>query len=209
MNYCVLTADIYQSRRQNDRRALQNQLESLLLRVNREFQSEIKVPFSVTLGDEWQGVVETLASGYQIATFFWEELHPIRLSVGLGQGKIETEWRPRSAEMDGQAFHRSRRALEEAKKRNRSLYFVSAHPQEDLLFNALVRLLQLMREDWTEKQFRKFKLYKKFRNESKTAREIGVSQSDIHQTLLAIHAADYLQAEADFLKYLQDLSENT
>ncbi len=209
MNYCVLTADIHQSRLQEDRQSLQSKIEALLAEANTTFQSEIKVLFSVTLGDEWQGVVNNLAAGYKIATFFLEEFHPVRLAIGLGEGLVETEWRSRSAEMDGEAFHRSRHALEEAKKAGRALYFASSHSQEDLLFNALARLLQLMREDWSEKQFKKFKLYKQFRNESKTAREIGVSQSDIHQTLLAIHAADYLQAESDFLSYLEQRSRNT
>ena len=209
MNYCVLTADIHQSRLQADRQSLQSQIENLLAAANAEFQSEIQVPFSVTLGDEWQGVVKNLAAGYKLATFFLEEFHPTRLAIGLGEGRIETEWRSRSAEMDGEAFHRSRQALDEAKKKGRALYFSSSHPREDLLFNALARLLQIMREDWSEKQFRKFKVYKKFRNETKTAREIGVSQSDIHQTLLAIHAADYLQAESDLLSYFEQLSQRT
>ncbi len=209
MNYCVLTADIHQSRLQEDRQALQTQIETLLHAANDEFKSEIKVPFSITLGDEWQGVIKTVAAGYRIATFFLEEFHPTRLAMGLGEGKIETEWRARSAEMDGQAFHRSRQALEKAKNEKRTLFFVTTHTNEDILFNAFAHLLQLLREEWSLKQFRKFKLYKKFRNESRTAREIGVSQSDIHQTLLAIHAADYLRAEHDFSTYLDRLSKNT
>ena len=209
MLYCVLTADVHQSRLAPNRQKLQRQIEEELHAVNQAFDNFIKIPFTITLGDEWQGIVQNLPVAYEIAAHFVEKFHPVRLAVGVGEGKIETEWRERSSEMDGEAFHRSRNALEEARQKNRTLRFATSHTNEDILLNAITFLLQIQRESWTEKQFQKFRVYKEFRNTTKTAEIIGVSQSDIHQTLTAIQADDYLEAEKDLTDYLKIISNNT
>ncbi|NOY76822.1 MAG: hypothetical protein GXO76_03010 [Calditrichaeota bacterium] len=204
MSYCVLTADIHQSRLVANRQELQDQIEASLQTVNQTFASSIGVPFTITLGDEWQGIVQTLSAAYEIAVYFIETFHPVRLAIGIGEGKIETAWRQRSSEMDGEAFHRSRNALEEARRKNRRIRFATSRTHEDVLLNAITFLLQIQRESWTEKQFKKFSVYRKFRNTIKTAEAIGVSQSDIHQTLTAIQADGYLEAEEDLLYYLKN-----
>lgn len=209
MYYCVLTADIHQSRLAANRKELQEKIEAQLQTVNQTFANFIKVPFTITLGDEWQGIVQDLPVAYEIAAHFIEKFHPVRLAIGIGEGKIETAWRERSSEMDGEAFHRSRNALEEARQKNRTIRFATSHTNEDILLNAILFLLQIQREGWTEKQFQKFCVYKEFRNTIKTAEIIGVSQSDIHQTLTAIQADSYLEAEKDLTQYLKIISEYT
>jgi len=209
MYYCVLTADIHQSRLVANRQELQDQIEAHLQTVNQTFATFIKVPFTITLGDEWQGIIQSLPVAYEIAVYFIEKFHPVRLAIGIGEGKIETAWRERSSEMDGEAFHRSRNALEDARQKNRNVRFATSHTNEDILLNAITFLLQIQREGWTEKQFQKFFVYKEFRNTTKTAEIIGVSPSDIHQTLTAIQANNYLEAEEDLMHYLKKISNNT
>ena len=203
MNFCVVTADVRRSREIADRRALQETILHLLEEVNGQQKERLVVPFSITLGDEWQGVLRDVAAGFAVAHRFVEELHPFRLSVGVGFGGIDTEIFPRSAEMDGQAFHRSRAALDRAKARGQDVLFSLGSEPHDLILNAACRLMQLVREDWTTAQFQKVTLFKRLGTESGVARALGVSQQSINKTLRAAHARIYLEEEQRILRFLE------
>ncbi len=203
MNYCVVTADVRRSREVEDRRALQEKILRLLDAVNRRQQAELAVPFSITLGDEWQGVLRGVAPGFRAALQFVEELYPNGLSVGIGFGSIETDLLPRSAEMDGVAFHRSRAALDRAKEAGQEVLFSLGRESHDLLLNAASRLLQLVREDWTAAQFGKVRLFKQLGTEYGVAKALGISQQSVNKTLRAAHARTYLEQERKILRFLE------
>ncbi|MCD6166471.1 hypothetical protein DRQ15_02225 [candidate division KSB1 bacterium] len=205
MNYCVITADVRGSRQLNDRAALQLQIEQTLAQINQKFAKVVKVPFQITIGDEWQGVTENLAHSYEIAVQFVEKMHPHVLAVGIGEGAIATEWRTRSADMDGDVFLRSRQALDQSKKKNQEIVFSTTDKHRDMIVNAVSLLLQTLRRHWTERQHQKVILYKEHRNEQKVANILGVSQADIHQALVAAEAKIYLDCEQklnDFLRLI-------
>ncbi len=203
MPYCVITADIRKSREIADRGDLQETIFNMLQRVNETFARELLVPFSITLGDEWQGVLPSPAASYAIASYFVEQIYPHKIAVGIGEGGIDTGIRQRSAEMDGEAFHRSRAALTRAKELRSDILYVTTRPAHDLILNACCNLLQVIREDWTLTQFKKVRLYKQLGKETAVARELGVSQSDINQALNAAHARSYLDAEARINEFLR------
>ncbi|HEB88658.1 MAG TPA: hypothetical protein ENI85_03725 [Deltaproteobacteria bacterium] len=203
MNYCVVTADVRRSREVQDRRALQEKILLLLNEVNQQEKEALAVPFSITLGDEWQGVLRGCAAGFWAAIRFVEELFPYRLSVGIGYGSIETGLLPRSAEMDGVAFHRSRAALEQAKDTGQEILFSLGRQSHDLILNAASRLLQLVRQDWTASQFEKLRLFKQLGTERSVAEELGISQQSVNKALQAIHARTYLEQEQRILRFLE------
>lgn len=201
-NYCVITADIRKSREVVDRGQLQKLIFSTLEEVNKQFNKNLTVKFGITIGDEWQGVLPNLAYSYKISSFFIEQFYPHSLAVGVGEGEITTPVRARSAEMDGPAFHRSRRAIELAKKTNGVLFYETTHPEIDLLINNNCRLLQIIRESWTPRQFQKVKLYKYLKTEAAVAKKLQVSQVDIHKSLSAANGKSFLDAEENLNKFL-------
>ena len=134
-NYCVITADIRKSREAAERQQLQELIFTTLKEVNKRFKENLTVEFRITLGDEWQGVLPNLAYSYAISSLFIEKFYPHSLAIGIGEGGITTSVRPRSAEMDGPAFHRSRHAVETAKKRQCDLFYETTQPGIDILVN--------------------------------------------------------------------------
>ncbi len=205
MDSCVITADIRQSRQLPQRQQLQQRLLTALDQVNRQYQTELLAPFAITLGDEWQGVLRNLCQSFEIAAFFIEQFYPNTIAIGIGEGAIDTELRQRSVEMDGPVFHRSRQALDLAKEEDSNLIYATCQPQIDLLLNVSCRLLQIVRQSWTPKQFEKVRLYKYLKKENEVARTLNVSQADINKTLASTNGRVYLQAEAKLNQFLRKL----
>jgi len=204
MQYYVLTADVNRSRTLAQRPEMQQAFFAIIEDANRNFANQLHVPFAVTLGDEWQGVPKSLAASYELAVFFMNRLHPVRISFGIGEGSIATAIRQRSSEMDGQAFHYSRQALETCKKTRRDVLFITLDPGRDLIVNAFCYLLQALRERWTQRQFEKILLYKELQQETRVAAKLDVTQGDINQALKASHGKVYLQCEEQLIQYLNN-----
>lgn len=200
--YGVITADINKSREIEDRAQLQERIHTAIKLVNEQFAEFIAVPFSVTLGDEWQGLLKTIGKSYEIVAAFREALGEISVSFGIGAGEIGTPIYARTSEMDGEAFLRSRSALEIAKKKNRLVVFAAADEKTDLLLNALCALLDNLRDWWTDRQREKIMLYKKYKNETKVAEALGVTQGDINQAIKAGSGRIYLECEEDLNAFL-------
>jgi len=203
--YCVITADVNRSRAIVDRETLQQNIIAAIRTVNKEFADAIAVPFAITIGDEWQGMLRSLANSYEIVTKFREALDEVSVSYGIGAGSINTAIQAQTRTMDGEAFHRSRSALQIAKKKKREIIFRIGDDRTDGLLNAVCGLLQTIRSRWTDRQKEKILLYKEYGNETRVAQVLGVTQGDIHQALKAGAAKIYLESENDLNAFLKAL----
>jgi len=193
--YCVITADVNKSRAVVDRSGLQKNILAVLSETNAKFENDIVVPFTITVGDEWQGLLNSIAPSYQIIDFFRQSLTDISVSYGIGVGQVETSFMPRTSEMDGEVFRRSRNALNTAKKNKSEIIFETGNEPVDVLLNSICRLLFAVRSKWTNRQKEKIILYKNLRNERKVAKELGVTQGDIHQAIKAGSGKIYIESE--------------
>ncbi|MFQ5605687.1 MAG: SatD family protein [bacterium] len=202
MNYCVITADVNKSRDIPERQALQGRILEAISQVNRDFKDHLIAKFAITLGDEWQGVLQDLTQSYRVVSFFQEALHPISVSFGVGTGEITTELASNPAEMDGSVFHHSRQALESGKQSAQQVFYVTQNAASDLILNTALHLLQILRTSWTERQYQKVVLYKKYQKEKLVASELKVTQADINKALLATNGRAYLEAEKKINHYL-------
>ena len=203
MAYCVITADVKGSRDFEDRAALQESLKAAMARVNDEFAPHLVVPFTITIGDEWQGVLRSLAESYDVAQAFARALEGVSVVFGIGEGEISTPTAERSAEMDGEAFHRSREALEKTKTDGKSITFRTIDAEADKLLNALCAALELVSRHWTDKQRKAVALFREHRRQVRVAELMGVTKSDISQALLAASADVFLECEDDLISYLK------
>lgn len=120
--------DVSASRRL-DAVKLQAALKELVDQTNAEFKPETPSPFTITLGDEFQGVTGSLDSGIR-TLFFMEEYRlrlpvPFRLHYVLHQGLIETDINPDKAwGMLGEGLTKARELLTD-KSRNRPRFRIS------------------------------------------------------------------------------------
>jgi len=191
-----LTADLIASRQIIDRAKAQKTVETTLAVTNEEHAATILVPFSVTLGDEWQGLVANVATALRIDFEIRRALYPLRLASGIGVGTVATPLKGRTVEMDGECFHRSRAALEQAKRRKGSSAFILSSAQDfDDPANTILSLLHALSDRWTKKQHATFVAFRRHGTEATAAEALRVSQPTVHKSLVGAMAKHYSEAQ--------------
>jgi len=121
--------------------------------LNTKFKKLILSKFTITAGDAFEGVLNDFTSVtdviWLIETTFVDA--PIRLGIGLGS--LSTEVSKSPLEMDGQAFHKAREAIEEALRLGvLGGMFRGFGEDDDLIFNGFSRLLQYHWSRLTDRQ---------------------------------------------------------
>ena len=198
-----LTADIIASRDHPRRADLQGQVEAALRNANDQFGSELLVPLTITLGDEWQGLTRSVAGAARIDFGLRQCLHPLAIASGIGAGAMATPLRERTSQMDGPCFHRSRSAIDAAKQeRGAATVFRTDHDARDTAANALCQLLHALAEQWTERQFESLIAFIEHGTEATAARALGVSQPTLHQSLTRSRGKTYLAAREALFQFL-------
>ncbi|MEP1150558.1 MAG: SatD family protein [Balneola sp.] len=105
---------------------LSKELNELVTETNSSFKKNILSPLTITLGDEFQGVLKTTASGvnllFHMEEAILEKELDFKLHYVLLLGEIETEINPKIAyEMLGKGLTEARNLLS-SKKRNRKRF---------------------------------------------------------------------------------------
>ena len=159
MKYLVVIGDIVSSRRIPHRSQLQEQLAGVLTKLNREKESGVLSPYTITLGDEYQAVFTRADEVFRHAAAVLQSLHPVKARFSFGIGRIETAINPKQAiGMDGEAFYLARAGLEELKSR-RSLFAVSGmhEPLTGLITQSLDIVSHLCRK-WKKSRLQIFSM---------------------------------------------------
>jgi hypothetical protein len=193
------------SRGYPDRAEVQARTEEALAEANRTFAHSIAVPFTITLGDEWQGLLTSVAAALEADFHLRHRLHPLPIASGIGSGSLSTPVRERTPRMDGPCFHRSREALDRAKERKGSATVLqSGAPLSDEPINALCLLLHAVSERWTPRQFASLTAYLDYGTEVAAARSLGVTQPTLHQSLDRSRAKTYLEARDALFRFARN-----
>lgn len=114
VKYIALIGDIVGSKQIENRREVQAWLEQQMEELNVRFSNSLVAKFTVTLGDEFQGL---LSDPKPIHDILWHlESDPMAtLRFGIGVGTVVTPIKQSAIGADGPAWHRARRAIEEAR----------------------------------------------------------------------------------------------
>ncbi|MCD6413339.1 MAG: hypothetical protein J7L54_04265, partial [Elusimicrobia bacterium] len=139
--WIAVTGDIVASRHIPHRDRFQRKLFEVIKRINALFKKNIEVKFSVTIGDEFQGVASSLEASYEIVKEFQRYFYPVKISFGVGAGGISTSIRKKTSEMDGKCFVLSRAALEEAKQLKQSAVYITGKKDRDIAVNTIISLI--------------------------------------------------------------------
>lgn len=122
MNYLTMICDIKNSKKVENRQALQYQLIDLLKRTNNVFKDDIVSSFIITMGDEWQGLLKESADFHKILHYFHEALGCIDFYCGMGIGPITIyDFELTVNQLDGPSFYLARKAIQMAKDSNYSI----------------------------------------------------------------------------------------
>ena len=111
--YFAVIGDLVASRSIPARENFQKQFAQVLATVNDSFRAAIASQFTVTVGDEFQGLLGEASQICRIMDTVITRLYPVKVRFGIGIGSMSTEIDPaKSLGADGPAFWAARKAIE-------------------------------------------------------------------------------------------------
>nr|WP_309756190.1 SatD family protein [Flavobacterium sp.] len=154
MDYVILMADILESR-EKDANELMLQFKETVKYINDNWQKNIISPLTITLGDEFQAIIDTVENAVniiiEIEEFIIAKGFTFKLRYVLNFGKIETEINREIAyEMLGEGLTDARKALTDLK--NSESRFLIKFKKEDLriekMLNDTFKIFQYYIDSW-------------------------------------------------------------
>ena len=218
--YCAIIGDIVKSKEIPDRMQAQKDLEAVLEKVNKQYKDDIASGFTITLGDEFQGLLHSTQNVLSIIEEIKNAMHPIKLRLGIGIGDIDTEIQKEKAlGADGPAYYNARDAvnkLKEGEKKNETpkqsvLFSVSEKENQHLdLVNAALSLCHLVELGWTEKQRRMYNLMKQNNSSQVTVAGIlDVNKSSVQKSIEALKYYNYTSASKQIQESINQIWEKS
>lgn len=217
-DYSVIIGDIIDSKKIKDRKHIQNHFKKALDNINENYSESIGSKFTITLGDEFQGLLKDRENIVDIISEIERIMFPITLRFGIGIGDITTEINYESSSViDGSSYHRARAMIEELEesdsqyaKREANILLASADTNSELdqLINAIFSLATVLKSQWTVRQQEIINAYLlNDENQYKTAESLGIGQSSVSKALKAANFTSYQLAMKDVRSFLSGKGE--
>jgi hypothetical protein len=139
--HAVLLADVMESRARKDIRSLLG--KNLAAASRRHLQQGlIKLPYSITAGDEFQTIATSPSSIPAVILDLRRALRPLSLRIGIGVGEISDRIQPPVNRLGGEAFQSARTAIDNIKAQALFKFEVlTAFETPDRHFNETINLL--------------------------------------------------------------------
>jgi hypothetical protein len=152
--YFVLMGDIVGSSEKRGA-ALMTSFKSVIQSANSHFSKQILSPLTITLGDEFQGVVHDLRSVVDVIFHVDQMLvgtNPeFRIRYSMQYGSIDTPVNKENAHgMLGEGLTKARKGLEEMKPKKLHYRMVTTDGKTDDMLNGLFRLYDSFYSDWSK-----------------------------------------------------------
>lgn len=194
--YIAIIGDIKNSKKIQNRDCFQQKFKNVLDQINIKYADSIASNFTITLGDEFQGLLLSGKHLMDIILCIKKEIYPHEIRFGIGIGAITTQINHEFAlGADGPSYHKARNCIETLKKleKQREVAFTdiiigideeSDNKLQELTLNTIFKLMYAIEKKWTKKQ-RETILYMLINNANQldTSRYFNVSASNIHQII--------------------------
>ena len=212
--YLALIADVIDSKMVQERFDLQKQVEKTLQKMNELFGDYLASRFTLTLGDEFQALLEVDAPVFQIIDTLRSELNPTQLRFGIGLGEIVTAIDPlQSVGADGPAYWNARAAINFVHQKNdygnTQIYFSSGKENQDFFVNALIASGEAIRSGWRDSQeeillnLLKRSVYSESFSQQDLAQSLAINPSALSKRLKSSSIRVYLRGRAAALASIQ------
>lgn len=192
--YIIIIGDIKDSKKLDDRRAVQKQLNKALSQINREYQKDILTKFIITLGDEFQGVLKKGSVLMEILVKIEKVMYPVQLRFGIGIDRLSTDiGSTYSIGADGPGYYKAREAIESLKNREKHRKTYAADTKVILdddnkgietMTDTVFMLMTVLKSAWTDKQreaITDMMIYKD--NQSDAAKRLDITQATLQRHL--------------------------
>ena len=160
--YYAIIGDMKNSKTIINREEIQDKLKSVLKKINNTYSKDIAANFLITLGDEFQGLLQDASHLLDILKHIQREMYPVELRFGVGIGDMKTKINREAAiGADGPAFYAARDMIIEMHNQERKLkkqapnillnYYEQAS-FEVTQINTMLLLLKTIEDSWNEKE---------------------------------------------------------
>lgn len=202
--YIAIIGDIKNSKQISDRNEVQKKMQKTLEEINQKYEKDIASRFMITLGDEFQGLLECGDNVLNIISFIEAQMYPVEIRFGIGVGEINTEINPLfPLGADGPAYYNAREAvnalkINEKKSKmpdsNMIIKIDGDNKASEKLMNTILSLLTVIKNKWTERQREVVYEYIWYEDRQKdAAKRLGITQSSVQKNL---SNADYYSYKA-------------
>lgn len=186
----------------SERAAVQERLGDLLEGINRDLADAVLADFTITVGDEFQGLLARPSALVEVTWRLRVEFPELRFWTGVGLGGLDTGLEERAVGMDGPAFHRARDALEIAHGEGLHGGVFSGFGDDDRILGGLARLLAWQRRGFTGAQLEAVRHVRRGTTQTAAADEIGVSRQAVSKRLAAAGWTAYRDGEESLRRLL-------
>ncbi|MDV3426514.1 MAG: SatD family protein [Bacillota bacterium] len=160
--YIAIIGDIKGSRKLEDRKVTQDKLVEVLNEINEKYKHDISSKFMITLGDEFQGLLNSGENVMSIIFDIEQKMYPVKIRFGVGIGEITTKINTEMAiGADGPGYYKARDAVKYLKenemknKTNASNIRIGVDGDNEntaIMLNTILSLLTAIKELWTDRQ---------------------------------------------------------
>ncbi len=213
--YVGVIGDLIASRKLTQRAAAQAALQAALDAVNTRFASHLASRFVITLGDEFQGLLNSSAPVFEILDVLEAHLGSQPCRFGVGVGTMATPINPvMSIGADGPAFWHARDAIksvheqhdyQQTRTRIRGLNAIDVP-----MVNNLLALSDHIKRGWTALQRETFAhllslgIYTDSFDQQSSAEDMGITAVALYRRLKISGIKVYLRSRADLNTWLID-----
>jgi hypothetical protein len=195
MIYCAIIGDIVGSKKIDNRQKMQDHFKEVLNNTNLKYDKYIASNFTLTLGDEFQGLLNSPSMSLEIIQYIRENLDPIMLVFGIGIGEMVTSFsKESSVGSDGPAYWFARKMVEKSKDKKPSVRIFSDSPEDELM-NTLIFFNESYIHSQTKRQKEIVKLYKELGSQLMVSERLDINQSAVS---VALQKAFYKEIESSF-----------
>lgn len=223
--YFAIIGDIVNSKKLTNRWIIQKELKEVLDLVNTDYKEYLVSMFSITLGDEFQGLFKNADKLLQVMDIIRCKMHPVELRFGIGIGNMNTKIiHDTSMGSDGPAYWAAREAINYIHDNNDYGYsqmyisFYQNDRSENNYHNQLIEILNStlclcdrIKNSWTSSQYnfvREVFLEYRYGNngeycQTEIADALGVSRQMVNSKMKNTGLTSYVKAKRSVEKMLQ------
>lgn len=221
MNYLAVIGDVIDSKSLENRYDVQNNFKACLQAINEKYKEEIVSKFSLTLGDEFQGLLSTQVNIFQVIDDIILLIKPYQIRFGIGLGQILTDINPDvSIGADGPAYWNARQAINYIHEKNdygqNHLAFQSDNKLTSKVINSLLAAGEAIKNNWVTSQQEVFEtmlsenIYAEDFNQALLAKEMKLDPSALSKRLKSSSIKVYFRTRLTACDlYQQGLEEET
>lgn len=211
INCAILMGDIVRSRQAEDPQLTHRVFNKVVNQINEEMKAQILSPLTITLGDEFQGLIQTLEQTFKIAFAIRHALllKSVPCRFVIGRTNIKTKINHRFAwNMMGPGLAEARMMLGKKEDANCYRFSLPNDIKTEKLLNGIGLSLTLIENKWTPTQLQYVSkiLLKKDHSKGQIAKGLKISENTLYKVLRSADFQFYLQQRKtiDEVLYLMD-----